>query len=73
MMQITTLTVNPAIDKSAQVNGLISDIKQQCHSIKYHSGRGGINISRVLKNLGTKSNCVLPAGGHTGTFLQDCF
>jgi 6-phosphofructokinase 2 len=49
MMQITTLTVNPAIDKSAQVNGLISDIKQQCHSIKYHSGRGGINISRVLK------------------------
>lgn len=70
-MQITTLTVNPAVDKSAKVNGLIPNIKQKCHSVQYHPGGGGINISRVLNNLKVKSNCVLAAGGHIGSLLQD--
>lgn len=70
-MRIVTLTVNPAIDKSAKINGLIPDIKMQCHSIQYHPGGGGINISRILKNLEIKSDCVFTSGGNTGNLLQD--
>jgi 6-phosphofructokinase 2 len=32
-MKIITLTVNPALDKSAKVDGLIPDRKLKCHSI----------------------------------------
>ncbi|MBE0424605.1 MAG: 1-phosphofructokinase family hexose kinase [Lutibacter sp.] len=70
-MKIITLTVNPALDKSAKVDGLIPTQKLKCHSIDYQPGGGGINISRMLKRLGTETVCVFPSGGDTGKYLSD--
>ena len=70
-MKIITLTVNPALDKSAKVDGLIPTQKLKCHSIHYQPGGGGINIARMLKRLGTESTCIVPSGGDTGKHLAE--
>lgn len=70
-MNITTLTVNPALDKSAKVDGLIAEQKLKCHSIEFQAGGGGINISRVLRRLQIDSDCVFTSGGDNGAFLQN--
>ncbi|MBT7817228.1 MAG: 1-phosphofructokinase family hexose kinase, partial [Polaribacter sp.] len=51
-MKVVTLTINPALDKSAKVTEMIPFDKLECHDITYHPGGGGINISRVLHRLG---------------------
>ena len=70
-MKIITLTVNPALDKSAKVDGLIPSQKLKCHSIQYQPGGGGINISRMLERLGSETNCIVTSGGDTGKHLTD--
>lgn len=70
-MNITSLTINPALDKNAKVAGLIATQKLKCHSIHYQPGGGGVNVSRMLHRLGEKTNCVFPSGGHTGKHLTD--
>lgn len=70
-MKIITLTVNPALDKSAKVDGLIATQKLKCHSIQYQPGGGGINISRMLKRLDTDTVCMFPSGGDMGKHLMD--
>lgn len=70
-MKIITLTINPALDKSAKVDGLIPTQKLKCHSIQYQPGGGGINISRMLKRLGTETVCMLTSGGDTGKYLTE--
>lgn len=69
-MKITTLTLNPALDKNAKVDGIIAGSKLRCHSIMYQPGGGGINVSRILQRLGLDSHCVFPSGGDTGAYLS---
>lgn len=69
-MKVLTLTVNPALDKSAKVDGLVADQKLKCHSIDYQAGGGGINISRLLTRLEVETECVFTSGGDTGAYLQ---
>ena len=70
-MQIITLTLNPALDKSAKVDGIVPDHKLKCYAINYQPGGGGINITRVLNRLGVKSKCVFPIGGNAGLYLNE--
>lgn len=70
-MNIITLTLNPAIDKSAKVEGLMPVHKLMCHSIHYQAGGGGINISRVLKRLNVDSACIFTSGGNNGVFPNE--
>jgi 6-phosphofructokinase 2 len=69
-MNIITLTVNPALDKSAKVDGLIPEQKLSCHSIDIEAGGGGINISRVLSRLNVASQCIFTSGGDNGKQLE---
>jgi len=69
-MKIITLTINPAVDKSARVDGLSPEQKLRCHSLKYQAGGGGINISRVLKRLNVDTSCIFTSGGSNGEFIQ---
>ena len=71
MKKIITLTVNPAIDKSTTVAGIKPNSKLRCAKPVYEAGGGGINISRVLNELGGTSLCMYTAGGPAGTHLQD--
>jgi 6-phosphofructokinase 2 len=68
---IVTLTVNPAIDKSTRIDGLVAEHKLRCAPPLYQPGGGGINVSRVLKRLGTNSKAIYLAGGHSGAFFTD--
>lgn len=70
-MKVVTLTVNPALDKSAKIDGMSPFDKLECYDITYHPGGGGINISRVLDRLAVKSSCLFPYGGKTGEHLVD--
>lgn len=40
-MKVVTLTINPALDKSAKVTEMIPFDKLECHDITYHPGGGG--------------------------------
>ena len=70
-MDITTLTLNPALDKSAQVDQFVPEQKLKCHSIQYQAGGGGVNISRVLHTLQVKNKCIFTSGGDTGLYLKN--
>ncbi len=69
--QIVTITMNPAIDKSALVDRIIPEAKLHCTSIKNEAGGGGINVSKALQKLGMGSFAVFSAGGHNGNLLKD--
>ena len=66
MENIISLTVNPAIDKSTSVAGIKPNSKLRCDTPVYEAGGGGINISRVIKELGGTSLCMYLAGCATG-------
>ncbi len=69
-MNIVTLTLNPAIDKSSFVNRVISGKKLRCQRPVYEPGGGGINVSKALKILGASSLSFYLAGGPTGVLLE---
>ncbi|MEX0289884.1 MAG: 1-phosphofructokinase family hexose kinase [Flavobacteriaceae bacterium] len=71
MRKIVTLTVNPAIDKSTFIEGIKPFNKLRCQESTYEPGGGGINVSKVLKELGGTSLCMYMAGGPTGTHLKE--
>jgi len=68
---IITLTLNPALDKSAKVEGLVPSQKLKCHSLVYQPGGGGINVSRMLNRLEEETYCIFTSGGDTGKNLQE--
>ena len=71
MKKIITLTVNPAIDKSTSVAGIRPNSKLRCEPPVFEAGGGGINISRVIKELGGNSLCMYLSGGATGEHLKN--
>lgn len=70
-MKVVTLTINPALDKSAKIDELTPFDKLACYDITYHPGGGGVNISRVLHRLSVESHCLFPYGGKTGEHLVE--
>lgn len=70
MKNIVTVTLNPAIDKSASIDHIVPEHKLRCTNIKYEPGGGGINVSRAIKKLGGESTAVFSCGGHSGTLMQ---
>ena len=70
-MQIVTLTLNPALDKSTSVAHMVADQKLRCAPMQIDAGGGGINVSKGIHKLGGKSVAVFPAGGHNGNLLVE--
>lgn len=68
---IVTLTVNPALDKSAHFRGLIPEQKIRCEEPRYDAGGGGINVSKAIARLGGQSVCVFTSGGTIGSMLEE--
>lgn len=71
MPSIITLTMNPAIDKSASVAQVIVERKLYCHSPRFEPGGGGVNVSRAIRKLGGESRPLFPCGGPPGEILLD--
>ncbi|MEN9909290.1 MAG: hypothetical protein RLZZ540_2439 [Bacteroidota bacterium] len=68
---IVTLTVNPAIDKSTHLKGLVPEQKIRCEVPRYDAGGGGINVSKAISRLGGTSLALFTAGGFTGKLLEE--
>ena len=67
---IYTVTFNPAIDYIAEVNNFKIDEINRATSEKILAGGKGINVSVVLKNLGTESITLGFIAGFTGKEIK---
>ena len=70
-LKITTLTINPSLDKSTHFTGLVAEQKIRCEKPRYDAGGGGINVSKAIAKLGGKSSCIFTSGGSSGEMLED--
>lgn len=66
---IVTLTLNPAIDKTTEVERLVPEKKMRCSPLLIDAGGGGINVSKAVQELGGESVAVYASGGLTGQRL----
>lgn len=70
MPHIVTLTVNPALDKSTQVENVTANRKLRCEAPQWQPGGGGINVARVIQRLGRSPLAIYPAGGPQGQMFR---
>jgi len=70
MVKIATLTMNPAIDISANVGNIIPESKNRCSFYRNEPGGGGINVSRAIKRLGGSSTAFYLLGKTNGERLK---
>lgn len=71
MAAIATLTMNPALDVTTSVPRLQPTHKLRCSTPRFDPGGGGINVARTVRALGGDAIAVFPAGGGTGSMMQD--
>lgn len=66
MKQIVTLTLNPSIDGACETDLVRATHKIRTRGDRYDPGGGGINVARVITELGGPTRAVYLAGGATG-------
>jgi 6-phosphofructokinase 2 len=71
MKPVVTLTLNPTIDGSASADVIAPVRKIRTSDERYHPGGGGINVARVVAELGGDALALYLAGGATGAILDD--
>lgn len=70
MKPVVTLTPNPAIDASCETARVEPMRKIRTSNERYDPGGGGINVARVIRDLGGEAFAVYLAGGLTGDALD---
>ncbi|HEY4804586.1 MAG TPA: 1-phosphofructokinase family hexose kinase, partial [Paraburkholderia sp.] len=73
MVEIVTLTLNPAVDVSTAVERGVDTHKLRCEAARRYPGGGGLNVARVIQRLdGRESSCLALylAGGSSGNLLE---
>lgn len=70
MTRIVTLTLNPAIDASAEAEAVRPIRKIRTWGERCDPGGGGINVARVIRELGGQVLAIYLAGGITGAALE---
>lgn len=68
---IYTVTLNPAIDKTIQLNNLKPGALNIVEKSLTNIGGKGINVSMVLKELGSESTALGLAGGENGRYITE--
>jgi 6-phosphofructokinase 2 len=67
---IATVTLNPSLDKTVTVEGLVIDEANRWTSLRRDPGGKGINVSRVLHELGNETIAYGFIGGIDGQILE---
>lgn len=70
MTRIATLTLNPTVDKSCDVDQVVPERKLRCGEPRFDPGGGGINVARVIKELGGEVTAFWMGGGTSGDLLE---
>ncbi len=69
MPRIATLTLNPTVDKSCEVEQVVPERKLRCGAVAFDPGGGGINVARAIAHLGGEALALWTAGGAIGQLL----
>jgi len=70
MKKITTLTMNPCVDLSAEIDRVEPIKKLRCSKSRWDPGGGGVNVARAIHMLGGEAAAYYTCGGVTGDMLQ---
>jgi len=71
MPKIVTLTMNPAVDISWEVQDVVPTRKLRSSGGVVYPGGGGINVSHVISVLGGESKAIFTRAGIVGTLLAE--
>lgn len=67
---IITLTMNPAVDKTAELKEIEVGGLNRLQNVMMDAGGKGINVSKTIKNLGGDSLAVGVLAGNSGAFIE---
>lgn len=67
---IYTVTLNPALDKTVEIPDFTLDAVNRITTMRSDPGGKGINVSKVINELGGKSTAVGILGGDTGYVIK---
>lgn len=68
---IVTVTMNPAIDKTVEIDTLIQGGLNRIQKVEYDAGGKGINVSKTIRELGGSSVAVGFLGGNAGKTIEN--
>lgn len=66
---IVTSTINASLDRSCRADHVTPEKKLRCHTVQRQPGGGGINVARVVHELGGAARPVWAGGGDTADRL----
>jgi 6-phosphofructokinase 2 len=69
--RIVTLTLNPSVDIASDADAVRPVRKVRTRDETFDPGGGGVNVSRVLRELGADTLAVIAAGGVSGRLLEE--
>lgn len=69
--RILTWTLNPTVDIAADAERVQPVRKVRTRGETFDPGGGGVNVARVVKELGGEALAVILAGGVSGRFLEE--
>jgi 6-phosphofructokinase 2 len=69
--RIVTITLNPALDLSTATERIKAGPKLRCRAPRFEPGGGGVNVSRVIAELGGASTAWVALGGSIGRMYED--
>ncbi len=68
---IVTVTMNPAVDKTAEVDDIFVGGLNRLKNVVMDAGGKGINVSKTIKALCGQSKAIAVVGGNPGQFIID--
>ena len=67
---IVTVTMNPAIDRTVEINELKHGGLNRIEKVEYDAGGKGINVSNTIHELGGESIATGFLGGSAGKIIE---
>lgn len=68
--RIVTLTLNPTVDVASEADMVRAVRKTRTRNERFDPGGGGVNVSRVVHELGGETLAIILAGGLAGALLE---
>lgn len=68
---IRTVTLNPALDKTLEINNFEIDAVNRVSSVRIDAGGKGINVSKLIKILGGRSKAFGILSGRNGDYIKE--
>ncbi|SFB93626.1 1-phosphofructokinase [Brevinema andersonii] len=67
---VLTVTLNPAVDYHMKIDSFSEGKSLSAKGVSFQAGGKGINVSRVLNNLGIANTALAVLGGFTGDYIK---